>query len=151
MCAMRSARRTGWSRTTDGRSFVPSLSEEGRHELSPAEKCIQPVNKEQRGVSQPRLPASSPLCQIKAPQRKCQILHLIKMSRHSCRVFVFGISDDRDFTPPQESTGWDASNGWRRRTMSCPGRRSPPVSTAASQTWAAPVRSPSSTPTLCHR
>lgn len=73
------------------------------------------------------------------------------MSRHSCRVFVFGISDDRDFTPLQESTGRDTSNDWRRRTMSCPGRRSPPVSTAVSQMWAAPVRSPSSTPTWCRR
>lgn len=64
---------------------------------------------------------------------------------------VFLMSDGRDALPPQESTGGDASNGWRRRTMSHPGRRSPPVSTAASQTWAAPFRSPSSTPTLCHR
>lgn len=42
------------------------------------------------------------------------------------------------------------SNGLHHHRRSHPGQSSPPASTAGSQMWAAPVHSPSNTPSWCH-
>lgn len=152
MCNARRAKRTGWLRmaaagnTSSSFSFffpfVPESVQTGpTRPSSSAGKCDHPPKKTWPAIPMKRVPQ-------KQTNKKMNLLQTprLKNKTRSAFFIVLGILDDDGCYWQLVARLAAASSDWRRRRRWRPGQSSPPASIAVSQRWAAPARSPSSTP-----